>query len=88
MDKKSLLILFICSFLCVVFTINTLCSKYLDERFVLKYNVGSVVSIEKNLHANTDTNYVNIFVENTKLIISFAIAVLFFFETTKISIFF
>lgn len=80
MKNKSLLLLFIFSFLCVIFTFNSLCFRYIDNRvdtvlLTIKYRTNNVQKIKNDL----TTKNVNILKENTRLIISMSIGVLFFF---------
>lgn len=80
MKNKSLLLLFIFSFLCVIFTFNSLCFRYIDNRvdtvlLTIKYRTNNIQKIKNDL----TTKNVNILKENTRLIISMSIGVLFFF---------
>ena len=80
MKNKSLLLLFIFSFLCVIFTFNSLCFRYIDNRvdtvlLTIKYRTNNIQKIKNDL----TTKNVNILKENTRLIISMSVGVLFFF---------
>lgn len=80
MKKKTLLLIFIYSFLCVIFTFNSLCFRYIDNKIdtvvlSLKYRTSSIEKIKNNI----TTQNANIIKENQRLLISMSVGVLFFF---------
>lgn len=80
MKKKSLLLLFIFSFLCVIFTFNSLCFRYLDNKIdtvlvSLKYKTNDIETIKKDLAIKN----AKIIKENSRLVIAMSVGVIFFF---------
>ena len=64
--------------MCVVFTINNIASKYFDEKFVInKASVSTIIF--DSAHIDSKKIEKNIDPENSKLIVAFSIAILFFF---------
>lgn len=79
MNKKNVLLIFILSFLCVLFTLNNLCFKYVDNRIdsyliLKKYN--SVENVNQAISQNN--NELHILKENSRLIITLTISVILF----------
>lgn len=79
MNKKNIMVLFILSFVCMVFTVNNLCYKAVDNRF-------DTVLIEKKYNSK-DFSYINkqfadkkvvIISENSRLLIALGGSCLFF----------
>lgn len=76
MNKKSVLLIFILSFLCVIFTLNNLCYKYADNR-VDSLLVGKTYSVATDSNKALNLNY-NKISENSRLIITLCTAFLLF----------
>lgn len=80
MNKKNVLLIFILSFLCVIFTLNNLCFKYADNRidsFLLLKKYDSVENFNKAVSQNNSD--IQIMNENTRLVITLTISVILFF---------
>lgn len=80
MNKRSLLLLFIISFLCVIFTLNSLCIKYVDtkiDNIALKYkNASAVHFVDKYSQTN---NKILSLKTGKKLTFALTVSCLFFF---------
>ncbi len=79
MNKKNLLVLFILSFVCIIYTANSLCCKYadnkIDDYFVHRHFNTTRAELTKN---NTSIQKAFVITENTRLIITLSASCLFF----------
>ena len=89
MNKKNLMLLFILSFISVIFTLNNLCYRYVDNRidtyFIRdKYQTNNTEIINQVL----DNKPVRIISENKRLFITLTISFVFLIElrTKKVTV--
>lgn len=73
MNKKNLLVLFIVSFICIIYTVNSVCYKHIDNR-IDKIFINEQVKIQNAQTISTTTNKNIVLTENNKLIITLSSA--------------
>src|SRR5574344_462989 len=79
MKKKTLLLLFILSFICVIYTINSICYQYIDNRidtlvltqFIHIDNANNIFQ-----YLNSHSVHINIINENTRLLITLTVSII------------